>query len=584
MASVSNLDQDLRGLRLSRYTPSAANEVRKWIEGVLHEQLPPGDLLDILKDGTILCRLVNLAVSPGLKFRKSAMPFVQMENISQFLRACQTPPLSLKEHDVFLTVDLYEAKDPAQVLQCLSAFSRRAHALAPAKFPNPIGPNTISPQNTGSTAGSRALSGSQSVTAASSPGGFKKPAPLKAPKPISTWSKPEEEIDTQPAWNIHQYGYMGGANQANMGIIAGARRGITTYADGPKAQTLAEKEASRKAAAEQKRLEAEQRELRRQAELEAEEARAREEEERNWQEETRKLHEKERRDAEEEKARWAAEQRAWEEEEERKRQRENEVEERMIAERKHARELSDSRLNGQFLSQYRASHQFPPPASRTVSESQRVRELERQLAEAKERERQYELERQRVQARENELRFEKSRSPLRSPTPRITPQKPSYAIESLEEERLALRGAWKAQQAQEKNTENTIAPPPLPSRPAAGADTPPAQPPRPLPVPGQSPINHTSTSFNQTMNRTDRFLQESPAPQPSRPNIYRPPEFSTTSEVDAENARRLESQRKTQASGWASRSILEREMENERARQREWEEEQEKTREAAQRG
>lgn len=56
MASVSNLDQDLRGLRLSRYTPSAANEVRKWIEGVLHEQLPPGDLLEVLKDGTVLCR------------------------------------------------------------------------------------------------------------------------------------------------------------------------------------------------------------------------------------------------------------------------------------------------------------------------------------------------------------------------------------------------------------------------------------------------------------------------------------------------------------------------------------------------
>jgi hypothetical protein len=43
-------------MRLSRYTPQAANEVRDWIEEVLHEKLPPGDLLDVLKDGVVLCR------------------------------------------------------------------------------------------------------------------------------------------------------------------------------------------------------------------------------------------------------------------------------------------------------------------------------------------------------------------------------------------------------------------------------------------------------------------------------------------------------------------------------------------------
>jgi hypothetical protein len=56
MASVSSLDQDMKKLRLSRYTPSAANEARMWIEEILGEKLPNGDLLDSLKDGTILCR------------------------------------------------------------------------------------------------------------------------------------------------------------------------------------------------------------------------------------------------------------------------------------------------------------------------------------------------------------------------------------------------------------------------------------------------------------------------------------------------------------------------------------------------
>ena len=62
MASVTSLDKDLKNLRLSRYTPQAAAEVREWIEEVLHEKLPPGDLLDALKDGVALCKWVLAVV------------------------------------------------------------------------------------------------------------------------------------------------------------------------------------------------------------------------------------------------------------------------------------------------------------------------------------------------------------------------------------------------------------------------------------------------------------------------------------------------------------------------------------------
>lgn len=153
MASVSSLDQDMRRLRLDRYTPGAANEVRKWIESTLGERLAPGDLMEALRDGVALCKLVNLAVSPGVKYKTSSMPFVQMENISHFLRACEMPPLSLPSHDRFLTVDLYDNKDPAQVLQCIAAFSRRANVVAPGAFPNTIGAkgkgSSLSPQSSG---------------------------------------------------------------------------------------------------------------------------------------------------------------------------------------------------------------------------------------------------------------------------------------------------------------------------------------------------------------------------------------------------------------------------------------------------
>lgn len=46
----------MRKLRLDRYTPQAANEVRTFIEESLGERLAPGDLLDSLKDGVALCK------------------------------------------------------------------------------------------------------------------------------------------------------------------------------------------------------------------------------------------------------------------------------------------------------------------------------------------------------------------------------------------------------------------------------------------------------------------------------------------------------------------------------------------------
>lgn len=59
MASVTSLDRDLKRMRLDKYTPGAANEIRSWIEGVLGEKIPDGDLLDALKNGVVLCKYVD---------------------------------------------------------------------------------------------------------------------------------------------------------------------------------------------------------------------------------------------------------------------------------------------------------------------------------------------------------------------------------------------------------------------------------------------------------------------------------------------------------------------------------------------
>lgn len=172
------------------------------------------------------------------------MPFMQMENISHFLRACESPPLNMPAHDRFLTVDLYEAKDPAQVLQCLGAFSRTANQLYPHKFRTTTGPKRgaggrISPSRTGggltpSRTGdnglgasqfgrSRGMSGASSVgnsSAVSRRDGALSPVltggsnssrategvTRSPPANVSSWSKKSDQSNSAPAWNIHQYG------------------------------------------------------------------------------------------------------------------------------------------------------------------------------------------------------------------------------------------------------------------------------------------------------------------------------------------------------------------------------------------
>eukprot|EP01115_Flamella_aegyptia_P001197 TRINITY_DN1192_c0_g1_i1.p1 TRINITY_DN1192_c0_g1~~TRINITY_DN1192_c0_g1_i1.p1 ORF type:complete len:97 (-),score=58.46 TRINITY_DN1192_c0_g1_i1:45-335(-) len=51
------------------------------------------------------------------------MPFVQMENISAYLNACRD--LGLAVHDLFQTVDLFEAKNMNQVVINLTALKRK---------------------------------------------------------------------------------------------------------------------------------------------------------------------------------------------------------------------------------------------------------------------------------------------------------------------------------------------------------------------------------------------------------------------------------------------------------------------------
>ncbi|KAK1066319.1 calponin, partial [Friedmanniomyces endolithicus] len=393
MASVSSLDQDMRTLRLSRYTPQAAQEVRTWIEETLVERLSPGDLLDSLKDGVALCKLANLALPPpGIKFKSSQMPFIQMENISHFLRACEMPPLNMPAHDRFLTVDLFESKDPAQVLQCLGAFSRQAHAAAPSRFRTTIGPKRAgesgpyggtwrastygrppspSKPSAAMPSASRALSPNLTGGSTGSQGG------TKSPGPTSSWSSRKDEGATSPAWNIHH--------------------------QGPQVPSLADKERKRKEKAEEDerlRVQGAEAEHRRRGEQEADEQRERMDEERKWEDETRRQREEERRRVEEQKRQWQEQERRWNEEEEVRQKEAAEMQKRLMPKKppERPRVGSSSILRGQSLSQYQkeqsAQARDTDGSAEESPEQKRVRELEQQLEEAREREKQYHAERE----------------------------------------------------------------------------------------------------------------------------------------------------------------------------------------------
>jgi hypothetical protein len=576
----------MRNLRLSRYTPQAANEARSWIESTLNIQLPTGNLLEDLKDGVILCQLANLATQPQrapIKFKKSTMPFIQMENISHFLKACEMAPLSLPAHDRFLTVDLFEAKDAAQVLQCLGAFSRQANRINPTSFPSTIGPKKAGPTVPMSSPMTSSVTGSSTGAA---------PAHVSSP-PTSSWSKRAEEGSTAPAWNIHQYGYMGGASQGNQGINFGGRRQVTSQ--GPEVPSLAEKEKARREkeaeASRREQQDVEDREHRRLAAAKDEEN-ARLEEARKWEEETARHREEERTRIEQQKRQWEEEERRWKEDEDAK-QRESATTMSQL-------DGSNSILRGQSMSQYRAEQ-----ASRVTEspEQKRVRELEKELAEARERERQYQVE------REERMRKEVGESE-RPAAPQTTTAQSKGEASWTGDERDSLR------QQRQVNQETTPSKPPpfssmrpLPTKPEpapqpltlepsapqpADVSAPPPSVPvrspnppiastgtpttapnrsifgRPRPVPNTPEIAPSAEASRP--NRTDQFLDGDAAPAVAAPRVSSSNEAGDTSlEQARDRDTRLASQEKTKAGAWASKSLLEREMERERERQREWE-------------
>jgi len=97
------------------------DEAVAWIEAVTGEKMEAGQTFDEwLRSGVVLCKLANkLAPNSVRKINKGSMPFMQMENISQFIRVAKH--VGLKPSDCFDTVDLYNGRDIGKVVQTIHA-------------------------------------------------------------------------------------------------------------------------------------------------------------------------------------------------------------------------------------------------------------------------------------------------------------------------------------------------------------------------------------------------------------------------------------------------------------------------------
>lgn len=589
-----------------------------------------------------------------------------MENISHFLSFVSRPPVSLAAHDVFLTVDLFEQKDPAQVIQCLGAFSRVANKLDPIAFPTTIGglrvpaaPGALSPQlsggwspgrrnvSGGSTGGGVANAYVQSAAAVGAPTLFGKPSVPPRKLGVSSWSRPTDERATAPAWNIAQYGYMGGASQGNQGVSFGARRQITnnpvvkspTLEDnevvGDSRRQQEEIQDRRRADDESRRMEEDQRRQETQDRRRADEESRRIEEDHRRQEEGRR-HEDKRRT--EEKLRQEARLRREEEEvkaaleiERRKRKEEKEEEGRkqlwqleQDQERVRAREqlaIERREEEDRRVRDAEAQRKLDAEKSERERERERIRQLERELEKARERERIYEAEKEERRRQDTErMRRDAQEAVVRKHrtgdsaygTRAATSERDSFSVrshktgdqerESMEAERRFLAGGWRGDLATPPSPAktNTIFPQHTPDSPALPPRALPTPPPRKLPSAPTTPSRVGALP-------SSRYFTQDHLSEPMR----RSASWETNDDGAAADKREEE---KKQAYKWArcvtvlipdppnpliptaqeveewitdrarSMSLLERERERERERQREWESNQREMEEIRARG
>merc|ERR1719436_2129499 len=93
------------------------------IADVLGEKLPNKPYEDVLKDGVVLCRLMNKIQPDSIKrIKERGTNFQLMENIQRFQEAIKK--YGVPHNEIFQTADLFERRNLKQVTLTLLALAR----------------------------------------------------------------------------------------------------------------------------------------------------------------------------------------------------------------------------------------------------------------------------------------------------------------------------------------------------------------------------------------------------------------------------------------------------------------------------
>ncbi|XP_041462728.1 myophilin-like isoform X1 [Lytechinus variegatus] len=102
---------------------------RQCIEFIVHHTGETVNTFDDLKNGVILCKLINSLKPGAVKKVENATKntFAKRANLESFIQGCKT--FGLKDQEVFQVNDLFENKNIPQFTQCIVALGRYAQGI-----------------------------------------------------------------------------------------------------------------------------------------------------------------------------------------------------------------------------------------------------------------------------------------------------------------------------------------------------------------------------------------------------------------------------------------------------------------------
>jgi len=115
--------------RKGRFDLAEEENIAKWIQEITQENRFDLSLFEWLKNGQVLCKLVNKIRPKSIKLNKMVAPAKKKENIQNFLLFSQS--VGCRKEDMFEPNDLLEEENLAKVVSGLYAFSSIVTKIAP---------------------------------------------------------------------------------------------------------------------------------------------------------------------------------------------------------------------------------------------------------------------------------------------------------------------------------------------------------------------------------------------------------------------------------------------------------------------